>query len=548
MVQADRGRSIVVCPLHGKRTRPAASAPVPYRPGGNHANKTMAGRAPGADRLRAGGGCTGMRRLPVRMRPGERARRSMTVARGSLNAQGKAGACEDRKEQDGEQTFVHGLEERPGRSRAIPTVWEADGHGKVLRKVLLSSTLIGSEGWFHQVCYDPAMKISRSNSQRNRQRAAEPHKPGLAPIAVVALVALLATTARTLPAQALQSGPMRQAVPPLELQKDSSAIAPDGTAYVTRVVPVPKTVSPEAQKSLSRVVSDAAPPPETVEQARAGTDRWQAGAALAARKLYPAEVTAGTLAGVPVRIVTPPSIAPGKRDRVLLNLHGGGFRVDSGSLVESIPIASLTGIKVVSVLYRMAPEHPYPAALDDAVAVYRELLKTYKPAHIAIYGSSAGAILTAEVTARLKQLGLPLPGATGVFSGMGDLGLQGDSIALYGLNGFAGHLDPPRPGAGDLAGYVGSTDLRDPVLSPLYGDLHGFPPTLFVTSGRDLLLSGTTILHRAYLRAGVDARLVVFEALPHTFWNDFKLPESREALELMASFLTEHLSDPPRRR
>ena len=333
-----------------------------------------------------------------------------------------------------------------------------------------------------------------------------------------------------------------------EHPQNSSVIGPNGTAYVTRVVPVPGTLSPEAQKSVGRVVSDAAGPPETVAQARAGVDKWQGGAALVAQQMYPAVVGAGTIANVPVRIVTPISIAPEKRDQVLINLHGGGFRVDSGSLVESIPMASLTGIKVVSVLYRMAPEHPYPAALDDAVAVYKEVLKTYSPEHIGVYGSSAGAILTAELTARLKQLGLPLPGATGVFSGLGDMSQQGDSIALYGLNGFAGHLDPPPPVASDLASYAGSTDLKDPVLSPIYGDLHGFPPTLFVTSGRDLLLSGTSDLDRAYLRAGVDSQLVVFDGLPHTFWNNFKLPESREALHLMADFLARNLSAAKRRR
>jgi monoterpene epsilon-lactone hydrolase len=193
------------------------------------------------------------------------------------------------------------------------------------------------------------------------------------------------------------------------------------------------------------------------------------------------------------------------------------------------------------VLYRLAPEHPFPAGLDDAVAVYKELLKSYKPGHIGIYGTSAGAILTAEVTVKLKQMGLPLPGAAGIFSGMGDFSQVGDSIALYALNGFSGHLDPPQPDSHGLQYYAGLTDLRNPALSPLYADLTGFPPTLFITSGRDLLLSGTTILHRAYLRAGVDANLVVFEALPHAFWNNPALPESKEADQIMAGFFDKHL-------
>ena len=320
---------------------------------------------------------------------------------------------------------------------------------------------------------------------------------------------------------------------------DSSKILPDGTAYVTRVVPVPKTISPEAQAMLARVVSDAASHP-TMEQQRAGTDKWQAGAGEVSKEMYPVTVGAATIAGVPVRVVTPLTITPEKQNRVLINVHGGGFHVDSGSLTESIPIANLTGTKVISVLYRMAPEHPFPAAVDDTIAVYKEMLKTYKPKNIGIYGTSAGAILTAEVTAKIKQLGLPMPGATGVFSGMGDFARAGDSTAMYALNGLSGYLAPPKAGPTNNE-YVGSTDPKDPILSPVYGDLTGFPPTLFITSGRDLLLSGTTILHRAYLRAGVDARLVVFEALPHAFWNNPELPESKEADGLMAKFFDTHL-------
>src|SRR5579863_4803910 len=248
-----------------------------------------------------------------------------------------------------------------------------------------------------------------------------------------------------------------QQTPCAAKQSDSGTIAPDGTAYVTRIVPVPTTISPEAQKVLARVVSDAAVP-QTLEQRRTGTDRWQAGAGEAARKLYPVNLATDTIAGVPVRVVTPLNIAAEKRDRVLINLHGGGFNSDSGSLSESIPIANLTGTRVIAVLYRLAPEHPFPAGLEDAVAVYKELLKKYQPSHIGIYGTSAGAILTAEVTVKLKQLHLPLPGATGVFSGLGDFSQSGDSIALFALDGLSGHLDPPDPH--QLSEYFGSVDPK----------------------------------------------------------------------------------------
>ena len=103
------------------------------------------------------------------------------------------------------------------------------------------------------------------------------------------------------------------------------------------------------------------------------------------------------------------------------------------------------------------------------------------------------------------------------------------------------HLDPPGPGPLDTE-YVAATDPRDPVLSPIYADLHGLPPTLFVTSERDMLLSGTANLQRAYLHAGVDAHLVVFDALTHAFWYDPHLPEALEANHMMADFFVKQLS------
>lgn len=322
-------------------------------------------------------------------------------------------------------------------------------------------------------------------------------------------------------------------------QSDTSYIDADGTAHITRLIPVPTTVSPETQKVLSRQISDV-PRPQTLAERRSGTDTWQARAGAASKAVYPVDIAKDTIAGVPVLLVTPPEIGPGRKDRVLICVHGGGFNADSGSLTESIPIASLTQTKVVSVLYRLAPEHPFPASVDDAVAVYKELLKTYKPNNIALYGTSAGAILTAETAVRLKQLGLPLPGALGVFSGMGDFSQPGDSIAMYALDGLSGHLDPPKPELHDSE-YVGATNPKDPVLSPLYADVHGFPPTLFITSGRDILLSGTTILQRHFYESGVHAQLIVFEALPHAFWNDVNLPESREAYKIMANFFDKQL-------
>ncbi len=321
-------------------------------------------------------------------------------------------------------------------------------------------------------------------------------------------------------------------------QSNTSFVDEHGTTHVTRVVPVPDDVSPEAQKSLSEPRPDTGEPYDVAKD-RAQADAWQANGGAKMRKVYPVNIANETIAAVPVRIVTPLTIPADKQDRVLINIHGGGFSADWGSMIESIPIANLTQTKVVAVLYSLAPEHPFPAAVNENVAVYKELLKTYKPQNIGIYGTSAGAILTAEVAARIRQLGLPMPAALGIFSGSGDLSKFGDSSFIYGLWGLSGPLFH-WTGKHDTE-YSGTTDLKDPVLSPIYSDLKGFPPTLFLTSGRDLLLSNTVNLHRAFVHAGVNAQLIVFDALPHGFWNEWEMPESQETYQLITDFFNRNL-------
>lgn len=323
--------------------------------------------------------------------------------------------------------------------------------------------------------------------------------------------------------------------------RDTSFIDSNGAAHITRVIPVPQSLSRQSRYWLSEPVPDAGPP-QSLEARRKGTDTW----ALTARDqwlaLYPATITEEKIAGVPVRNVVPKDLPDANKDKVLLNLHGGGFNSDSGSYTESIPMAGMTKIRCVAVLYRLAPENPFPAAVDDSVAVYKELLKTYKPNHIILYGTSAGAILTAEVATKLKQLNLPLPAAMGIFSGMGDFARPGDSMAMYALRGLSGHLDVPNPSDLHDSEYFGKLDPKDPILSPIFSDLHGMPPTLFITSGRDLLLSGTINLHRAYLNAGNDASLIVYDGLPHAFWYSTKLPEALEANHAMADYFVKHLN------
>ena len=353
-------------------------------------------------------------------------------------------------------------------------------------------------------------------------------------------VALLLLSACTVLAAQQPVNPSQPTTAAEAPNRDTSYIHAQGTAHVTRVVPIPQDLSIQSQHFLSHAIPDQGPP-QSLADRRKGTDDYTARARVEWTQVCPNQLVDDKIAGVPVHIVTPDGMPDANKDKVLLNLHGGGFNSDSGSYTESIPIASYTKIKVVAVLYRLAPESPFPAAVDDSVAVYKELLKTYKPNHIVIYGTSAGAILTGEVAVKLKQLGLPMPAALGIFSGMGDFARDGDSQAMYALRGLSGHLDPPESGPHD-AEYVGTTDPKNPVLSPIYADLHGLPPTLFITSGRDLLLSGTANLHRAFLNAGNDARLVVFDGLTHAFWYSPLLPEALEANHMMADFFVKHLA------
>ncbi len=328
-----------------------------------------------------------------------------------------------------------------------------------------------------------------------------------------------------------------QSAPP---NPDTSTFDSDGTAHITRVVPMPNTVSPEAQKWLKEIEHEGHQAKDLAE-IRASTDQWRKKDSAEALKHYPVNVEETTTAGVRTDIITPITMPDANKKRVLINLHGGGFISDSGSLIEGIPICNLSKIKVVSVYYRLAPENPFPAAVDDVVAVYKELLKTYPSKNIGVFGTSAGAILSAEVLVKLKQLNLPLPGALGFYTGLADFSRTSDSQQLFALNGFSGSIAPRRADELHDQPYVGKTDPKDPVLSPILADLHGFPPTQLVTGTRDMLLSNTALFHLALLRAGVDARLLVYEAMPHAFWYHFDFPETTECLELMAKFFDENV-------
>lgn len=293
--------------------------------------------------------------------------------------------------------------------------------------------------------------------------------------------------------------------------------------------PLPETLSEAGRAAL--LANAAAPQPSGSDLAsrRAFLSDYQSEFGARQQRRYPVDITESAVAGVPVRLIRAKD-ASKVGNRVLINLHGGGFNADSGSLTENIPIAALTKIDVVAVLYRLSPEHAFPAAVEDGLAVYRELLKTHAPAEIGIYGTSAGAIIGPELIARIHQEKLPQPAVFGMFSGDTDFTRTADTLPILPID------MTPRYRA-----YAGHADIADPLVSPARGSMDFFPPTLCLSSSRDFYLSSTANFCRQLELAGVDNRLVVFDGLPHAFWSFLDMPESDQAFQVMARFLKSRL-------
>ena len=257
------------------------------------------------------------------------------------------------------------------------------------------------------------------------------------------------------------------------------------------------------------------------------------------------KVEKATMNGVKVFIVVPDVIAPNNRNRLLVHMHGGCYVLNPGeaSLPEAIFMAGFGHIKVISVDYRMPPEAYFPAALDDGIAVYKAASKLTDPKNIAIFGSSAGGALTLEMILKATQDGIPLPGAIAPGTPMSDVTKVGDTFVT---NAMLDNVLVSPDGFCDAGTrvYANGHDLKDPLLSPVYGDMHGFPPTILTSGTRDLLLSNTVRVHRKLRQAGIEAVLQVYEGQSHAqYYRDDTSPEAKEAFEEIAGFFDKHLGN-----
>ncbi|MBR1149682.1 alpha/beta hydrolase [Bradyrhizobium sp. JYMT SZCCT0428] len=234
-----------------------------------------------------------------------------------------------------------------------------------------------------------------------------------------------------------------------------------------------------------------------------------------------------------------PADAP--EDQAILYFHGGGFRLGSVAshrdLIAQIAVAS--GCRVLAIDYRLAPEHRFPAALDDALAAYAWMLdRGLKPDNVALAGDSAGGNLVLSAMLALRERGLPLPVAAVLMSPWTDLAATGASYVSR------AEADPihQRPMILALAkNYLGGQgDPRDPLASPLYADLTGLPPLLIQVGDRETVLDDSVMFADIARSAGVDVSLEVWDGMIHVF-QMFELPEAHQAIASIAGFLNRHL-------
>lgn len=258
-----------------------------------------------------------------------------------------------------------------------------------------------------------------------------------------------------------------------------------------------------------------------------------------AEKVFPTppdvKVERVNVPAAPAEWLRPPSATPG---RVVLYLHGGGYVIGSPRSHRHLAaaIAGAAGASALLLDYRLAPEHPFPAAVEDATAAYRWLLdQATAPEHIVIAGDSAGGGLTVATLLALREARVPLPAGGVCISPWVDLTCSGASYATKAA------ADPivRRAGVEEMArAYLGATPPRTPLASPLFADLRGLPPLLIHVGSDEVLLDDAVQLAERAKAAGVDATLEIYDRMIHV-WHWFlpMLDEAQTAVEAIGRFV-----------
>lgn len=332
-----------------------------------------------------------------------------------------------------------------------------------------------------------------------------------------------------------------------EEMADGQAKAGDLTG-VTRLgarnIPLPRSISPEAQRLLAAGLSrfQSEPFPAADAPSAVWKERIAHMDAATLERLKALDAVPGIadsierLGDLPLYVAEPDGAAS---DACVLELHGGGLICLGGEPCRLMGRSSamMTGLRTYSPDYRMPPDHPYPAALDDCTDAYRWLLDRYAPERIVISGASAGANLAAALTLRARDEGLPMPAGVVLRTPEVDLTESGDTYeTLLGLDTVL----PNRLIEANLL-YAAGEPLTSPYISPLFGDFtKGFPRTFLQSGTRDLFLSSTVLMHRALRRAGIVAELHIWEGMPHGGFGG--APEDTEMGAEVRRFVKECIS------
>jgi monoterpene epsilon-lactone hydrolase len=331
----------------------------------------------------------------------------------------------------------------------------------------------------------------------------------------------------------------------------SAAAEPASTVHLSATVPVSDYLSPQARDFLKDFAAHGGFPKlgSSIEEVRRSYDDKVAKPLVAAwLQRYPATISPEVIGGVQTDVIVPAGKV--SKTRILINLHGGAFMLGAryGGQVESIPLAGIGHVRVVTVDYRQGPEHRFPAASEDVAAVYKALLKDYKAANIGIYGCSAGGLLAAQSVAWFQTHGLPAPGAVGIFcaGAMPIQGVQSDSASVWNSMTLLGASDDG--GATSLTGmpreYLRLAGNDNPMAWPGISPevLAKFPPTLLLTGTRDPWMSNALVTHSRLIRAGVNSELYLQEGLGHAFLNLMPgVPEAEDAWQAAWKFFDKAL-------
>ncbi len=282
-------------------------------------------------------------------------------------------------------------------------------------------------------------------------------------------------------------------------------------------------------------VSDTRP---TIEEARALSDGWAIATAEPEDVAYE-PVDAG---GVAAEWTVP---AGADAERVLLYLHGGGYSVGSIASHRKLVghLTSAAGVKGLSVEYRLAPENPFPAGLDDAVTAFSFLLdEGFDAGHIGVGGDSAGGGLALAVALALRERGLPAPAGLVLLSPWTDFASTGESlVSNIGKDLLLRQIEEDAPTVG---WYAGDNDVKNPLISPLYADFTDFPPFVVHVGGDELLLDDSTRLFERASAAGCEATIEVWPEMQHVFQIAAgNVPESDSSVAKLGSWLSSRLKD-----